>query len=37
MSFLATTGGITGDNVHDLILAAVEHCFGLGQSPAGHD
>jgi len=29
MSFLATTGGITGDDVRDLMLAAVEHRFGL--------
>jgi len=28
MSFLATTGGITGGDVRDLMLAAVEHRFG---------
>ena len=28
MSFVATTGGIGGDDVRDLILAAVEHRFG---------
>jgi transposase InsO family protein len=29
MSFLATTDGITGGDVRDLMLAAVEHRFGL--------
>jgi hypothetical protein len=29
MSFLATTGGITGGDVRDLMLAAIEHRFGL--------
>ena len=29
MSFIATTGGIGGDHVRDLMLAAVEHRFGL--------
>jgi hypothetical protein len=29
MSFFATTGGITGNDVRDLMLAAVEHRFGL--------
>jgi putative transposase len=28
MSFVATTGGITGEDVRDLIVAAVEHRFG---------
>ena len=28
MSFLATTGGISGDAVRDLMVAAVEHRFG---------
>src|SRR6188472_4404457 len=28
MSFLATTGGISGDDVRDLMVAAVEHRFG---------
>jgi putative transposase len=28
MSFLATTGGISGDDVQDLMVAAVEHRFG---------
>jgi putative transposase len=28
MSFLATTGGISAENVRDLIVAAVEHRFG---------
>jgi transposase InsO family protein len=28
MSFIATTGGISGDDVRDLIVAAVEHRFG---------
>jgi putative transposase len=28
MSFLATTGGITGEDVRDLMVAAVEHRFG---------
>ena len=28
MSFLATTGGISGDDIRDLMLAAVEHRFG---------
>jgi putative transposase len=28
MSFLATTGGISGENVRDLMVAAVEHRFG---------
>ena len=36
MSFLATTGGISGDDVRDLMVAAVEHRFGPGQSVAGH-
>jgi putative transposase len=29
MSFLATTSGVSGENVRDLMLAAVEHRFGL--------
>ena len=29
MSFIATTGGIAGEHVQDLIVAAVEHRFGL--------
>ena len=29
MSFVATTGGITGEDVRDLMVAAVEHRFGL--------
>jgi putative transposase len=29
MSYLATTGGITRNNVRDLMLAAIEHRFGL--------
>jgi putative transposase len=29
MSFLATTGGVSGEDVRDLMLAAVEHRFGL--------
>jgi transposase InsO family protein len=28
MSFLATTGGISGDDVRDLMVTAVEHRFG---------
>src|SRR5262245_57607423 len=28
MSFLGTTGGISGDDVRDLMVAAVEHRFG---------
>jgi putative transposase len=28
MSFVATTGGIAGDHVQDLIVAALEHRFG---------
>ncbi len=28
MSFVATTGGITGEDVRDLMVAAVEHRFG---------
>jgi hypothetical protein len=28
MSFLATTGGISGNDVRDLMVAAVEHRFG---------
>jgi putative transposase len=28
MTFLATTGGISGDDVRDLMVAAVEHRFG---------
>jgi hypothetical protein len=28
MSFLATTSGVSGENVRDLMLAAVEHRFG---------
>ena len=28
MSFVATTAGITGEDVRDLIVAAVEHRFG---------
>ena len=28
MSFVATTGGISGDHVRDLIVGAVEHRFG---------
>ena len=36
MSFLATTGGIAGEHVQDLILAAVEHRFGcVNQVPNG--
>jgi putative transposase len=34
MSFLATTGGITGEDVRDLMVAAVEHRFGrVNRSP----
>jgi len=29
-SFLATTGGISGDDVRDLMVAAVEHRFSRG-------
>jgi transposase InsO family protein len=29
MSFLATTSGVSGEDVRDLMLAAVEHRFGL--------
>ena len=29
MSFLATTGGISGNDVRDLMMAAVEHRFGI--------
>jgi putative transposase len=29
MSFLATTSGVSCEDVHDLMLAAVEHRFGL--------
>ena len=36
MSFLATTSGIRGEDVRDLMVAAVEHRFGRGQSPADH-
>ena len=36
MSFLATTSGVSGEDVRDLMLAAVEHRFGLVESPAGH-
>ena len=28
MSFVATTAGITGEDVRDLMVAAVEHRFG---------
>ena len=28
MSFLATTGGISGEDVRDLMVTAVEHRFG---------
>ena len=28
MSFLATTSGVSGENVRDLMLAVVEHRFG---------
>ena len=28
MSFVATTSGITGEDVRDLMVAAVEHRFG---------
>jgi putative transposase len=28
MSFLATNGGVSGEDVRDLMLAAVEHRFG---------
>jgi putative transposase len=28
MSFLATTSGVSGKDVHDLMLAAIEHRFG---------
>jgi putative transposase len=35
MSFVATTGGITGEDVRDLMVAAVEHRFGgVNQLPA---
>jgi hypothetical protein len=30
MSFLATTSGVSGEDVRDLMLAAVQHRFGLG-------
>jgi putative transposase len=34
MSFLATTSGISGDDVRDLMVAAVEHRFGrVNRSP----
>lgn len=33
MSFLATTGGITGEDVRDLMLAIVEHRFDLVNRP----
>jgi len=34
MSFLATTGGISGDDLRDLMVAAVEHRFGrVNRSP----
>ena len=36
MSFLATTGGISGEDVRDLMVTAVEHRFGQDQSPASH-
>jgi hypothetical protein len=29
MSFLATTRGVSGEDLHDLMVAAVEHRFGL--------
>ncbi len=29
VSFLATTSGVSGEDVRDLMLAAVEHRFGL--------
>jgi putative transposase len=35
MSFLATTGGISGDHVRDLMVAAVEHRFGRWLSDNG--
>lgn len=35
MSFVATTGGITGEDIRDLMVAAVEHRFGpVNQLPA---
>jgi hypothetical protein len=38
MSFLATTGGISGDDVRDLMVAAVEHRFGrVNRLPATID
>ena len=38
MTFLATTGGISGDDVRDLMVAAVEHRFGrVNRSPVTVD
>ncbi|WP_175654173.1 hypothetical protein [Methylobacterium radiotolerans] len=35
MSYVATTAGITGEEVRDLMVAAVEHCFGpVNQLPS---
>jgi putative transposase len=35
MSFVATTAGITGEDVRDLMVAAVEHRFGaVNQLPS---
>jgi putative transposase len=35
MSYVATTTGITGEDVHDLMVAAVEHRFGpVNQLPS---
>jgi putative transposase len=34
MSFLATTGGIRGEDVRDLMVTAVEHRFGINRLPA---
>jgi putative transposase len=36
VSFLATTGGISGDDLRDLMVAAVEASVWQGQSLAGH-
>ena len=36
MSFLATTGGIRGEDVRDLMVTAVEHLVRQDQSPASH-
>ena len=37
MSYVATTGGITGKDVRDLMVAAVEHSFGPAQQLARRD